>query len=198
MGNNTQQVPGKQWSEMTKTEKNTQIIIGVIVFVVVVIVSVSILGAIAGGNKSAGNTQTSTPVTTEQQVVTPVKSTTPKYVFDVPSLFGKNIDEIRLVLGDPEDKTMTEPTAEQISLGGSEWDNTFKKDGKELLVTFNASTRAIIDFFVSTDDPSGATTDVQHLLDIGNLKDNASNYTIKEIKAVRDPSVITGITIKAN
>ncbi|MEI7689826.1 MAG: hypothetical protein WCI79_02580 [Candidatus Saccharibacteria bacterium] len=191
MVNKKQQITKTQWGEMSEDEKKKVkkkfIIIAIIVFVIICIGG--------SGSKTVNTAQTSTPTEPKQQVVAPVEPVTPKYSFDVPSLLGKDIDEVRLILGAPEDKTLSEPTAEQISLGADEWDNTFKKDGKELLVTFSANTRKVVDFFISADDPSGVTTDVQHLLDIGNLKEGASNYTIKQVKALKNPSAITGIIV---
>ncbi|MBI2420522.1 MAG: hypothetical protein HYV38_00345, partial [Candidatus Levybacteria bacterium] len=73
------------------------------------------------------------------------------------------------------------------------WDNTFKKDGKELLVTYKPSTREVIDFFVSTDDPSGATKDTKKLLEISGLSENSPSYIIEFVKVINDPNSYTGI-----
>lgn len=186
--------PKKQWSEMTNREKNTKIVSAVVILVVILFV----FGAITGNNKSTSNTQPATSSSSTKPVLKQAKTTpvAPKYTFDIPSLLGKNIDEIRQILGAPSDGDMTEPTAEQVSLGASQWDNTFKKDGKELVVTFSPSTRKVVDFFIGTDDPSGKTTDEQHLLDIGNLTKDNSSYTVEPVKAIKDPSVITGVIIR--
>ncbi len=134
------------------------------------------------------NTTAPTPkVQTEQKV--------PDFVFDVPSLVGKDIDGIRLLLGEPADGNLKEPTAQQISFGGKQWDNTFKKDGKELLVTYDVKTRKVVDFFISSDDSSGATKDTQHLMEMGNLKNNVSNYRIEFVKTFKDPTVFTGVKV---
>ncbi|MCX6812781.1 MAG: hypothetical protein NTW79_04190 [Candidatus Berkelbacteria bacterium] len=138
-------------------------------------------------------TKTETPAATTQKTETPTTTPAPKFIFDVPSLVGKNIDEVRTVLGSPADKTMTEPTKEQLSLGAAEWDNTFQKDGNDLLVTFDPTTRKIIDFFISTDDASGKTQDKNHLLEMGNLKENASNYKVDYVKTLKDSTSFTGV-----
>jgi len=144
----------------------------------------------AASNENKSTMENIVPVQTTESKT---ENTTPKptYIFDVPFLVGKNIDEIRQILGTPLDKDLTEPTAQQIELGGSEWDNSYKKDGQDLLITFDASSRKIIDFFLDGDDKS-------KLLEIGNLKENASSYTIEPVKAIKDPSVITGIKIIPN
>jgi hypothetical protein len=71
-------------------------------------------------------------------------------VFDLEKLYGKNIDEIRSILGNPIDGNHIEPTKQQINLGMAEdgWDNTFEKDGYDLLITYDVSTRNVIDFFI--------------------------------------------------
>jgi len=133
---------------------------------------------------------TSLPTQTAQLNVT---NTNKQYVFDVPALVGKNIDEIRVILGEPEDGKLKEPNDQQIELGTTEWNNTFEKGGKELLVTYNIKTRKVIDFFISTDDSSGATDNTRHLLELGNLTENDPRYKIEFVKAFIKPSVFTGV-----
>lgn len=139
-------------------------------------------------------TPTSNPASTKTKTATPAVTATPtpKFIFDVPSLFGKNIDEIRTILGEPADKELTESTQEQLSLGATQWTNTFKKDEYELQVTFNPSSRKIIDFFAC---PSSGYVDQNKLMEVSNTKENASNYTIKPVKELKNPNNITGITI---
>lgn len=115
------------------------------------------------------------------------------YIFDVPALIGKNIDEVRTILGTPLDKELTEPSQEQLNLGANQWDNTFRKDGEDLLVTFSPLTRQIVDFFIATDDSSGKTQDKNHLLELGNLKEGDSRYNIEFVKTLKDPSYYTGV-----
>lgn len=115
-------------------------------------------------------------------------------VFDVEALYGKNIDEIRAVLGEPTDGEYTNPTAQQLALGTKEWSNSFKKDKYELLVTYDVASKKVIDFFVETDDPSGATKDTKKLEKILNVE-NSTNFTIEPVKALKDPSVYTGIKV---
>jgi len=154
-----------------------------ILFLIIVI---SIISSIVSENKKAA-TNSNTPTSTES-------TAKPKYVFDVPLLIGKNIDEIRKILGEPVEKEFIEPTQEQISLGATEWDNTFNKDGKDLLVTFGVKSRKAIEFFISTDDPSGKTQDKNHLLELGNLSENSDAYKVGFVKALKDTSSFTGVT----
>ena len=165
------------------------LIIGIIVFVVIIGISISQVNTEDTDN-SNDNTSINKATDSDEETDT----VTLKYTFDVPSLLGKNIDEIRVELGTPTDGDLMEPTAEQMA-GTSQWDNTFQKDGKELLVTFDAKTREVIDFFIPTDDPSGVTKDIQPLLEIGNLNENSSNYTIEKVSAIKDPSSYTGIMV---
>lgn len=134
----------------------------------------------------------STPATTTNNIPvkteTPATAPSPSYSFDIPSLLGKNIDEVRIVLGTPLDKDLTEPTAEQLKLGADEWYNSYKKGDQELLVTFNPSTRKIVDYFLSGDNKA-------KLIEAGNLKENDSRYTIEQVKQLKNPSAITGIKI---
>ena len=116
------------------------------------------------------------------------------FVFDIPSLIGKNIDEIKKDLDSYKKKSL-EPTSDQIKLGVKEWDVEFEKDGKSLLVTYDIATKRVKDFFISSDDPSGKTKDKNHLLELGNLKENDSRYKIEFVKTLKDPSSFTGVKI---
>lgn len=137
-------------------------------------------------------TPTTNPTTSTNNATTkaetPATTPTPSYLFDMPSLLGKNIDEVRLVLGTPLDKGLTEPTTEQLKLGVEEWGNSYKKDGQELLVTFNPSTREIVDFFLSGDNKA-------KLIEAGNLIEDDSSYTVEQVKQLKNPSAITGIKV---
>lgn len=118
----------------------------------------------------------------------PTTTTVPSHSYDIPSLLGKNIDEVRLVLGTPLDKNLTEPTAEQLKLGTDEWDNSYKKGDQELLVTFNPSTRKIVDYFLSGDNKA-------KLIEAGNLKEDDFKYTVEQVNQLKNPSAITGLKI---
>lgn len=59
-----------------------------------------------------------------------------KAIFDVPSLMGRNIEEIRKELGTPIDKEI-EPSNLQKKMKVNFLDNTFEKAGNTLLITFN-------------------------------------------------------------
>jgi len=118
------------------------------------------------------------------------KSTRLEYVFDVPSLVGKNIDEARSILGEPTDNDK-EPTALQSQMGVDEWQNTFEKEGRMLLVTYNPSTRKITDFFLEKSD----TDTKDKLLEVGNLIEQDSRYKVELVKAIRNPSEFTGVKI---
>jgi hypothetical protein len=117
-----------------------------------------------------------------------------KIVFDVPSLFNKNIDEVKQVLGKPEN--YPEPSAEQIKLGTKTWEKTFKKEGFELLVTYNISDKKVTDFFVSANDEIYNKADKARMLLLTNTQENSLSYSVEFVKAIKDPSKFTGILIK--
>jgi hypothetical protein len=127
--------------------------------------------------------------TTAQNSQTPAKAAV---VFDLEALHGKNITDIRSALGNPTDAS-ADPTPEQVKLD-PEWNNTFSKDGYDLLVTYDSSTGKVKDFFVGTTDPYGATKDVDGLKDVLNVRDS-SNYTIKPVPTMQDKSLYTGIIV---
>ncbi len=108
-----------------------------------------------------------------------------KTVFDVPSLIGKNVDEIIKIVGQPKENSL--PTKDQTKLS-KEWSIEFGKENQTLLVEYNVDTKVVKDLFISGDNK-------EKLLKIGNLKENADSYTLDFVKLQRDPSQITGVTI---
>ncbi len=120
---------------------------------------------------------------------TTVKTTVSK-VFDLNLLTGKNIDEVVGVLGQPSNDS--EPTKLQKDMGTKEWEKTFKKDGYELLVTYYVDTRGVKDFFISTNDPSGATKDYITLIEVVGIN-KESNFMVKPVKTMKDPNLYTGV-----
>ncbi|GEM_PF-2988690 len=116
------------------------------------------------------------------------------YTYDIPSLVNKPLDEITTELEPYRQKTL-EPNKAQIDAGVKDWEVSFKKNDKELLITYVIATKQIKDFFISSDDPSGKTNDKQHLLELGKLSETDPNYRIEYVKVLRDPSFFTGVKI---
>jgi len=125
-----------------------------------------------------------------------IPKATVKAVFDVPSLIGKNIDEIRKVLGKPSDKEI-EPTKLQMKMKFDSWDNSFEKNEHTLLVTFNPQNRQVIDFFIGTKDPNGSTSDYSELVQISNVVSDNSKYSVEPVPTLKDNTKYTGIKIVA-
>lgn len=170
---------------------------GLIIFVGVPFGFLLILGTIGNltGGKDVSKSKESSPAAT--QAVVQQKSPTPTpapQFFDLPALVGKNADEIAVALKNYQKKTL-QPTQEQIKLGIKDWDMEFEKDGKDLLVSYVIATKAVNNFFISTDDPSGATRDKKHLLGLGNLNENDSRYKVDFVKAFKDGSKFTGVKV---
>jgi len=149
---------------------------------------------IVGTCSRDNSTSTSAPSNTSASATTAPAATahaTPPeaiaVVFDVPSLIGKSIDEVRQVLGSPQD-TEIEPSQQQLNLGVTEWYNGFTSDGQDLMVTYNPRTRKVIDLFL-------AGSDRDTLMQLGNLGADSPAYRVESVKALREPSQITGLKI---
>ena len=140
-----------------------------------------------------GERQTDSNINTPKQIAQ-VQEEQNITIFDIEALYGKNIDEIRVVLGNPADGDYIEPNEKQLALGVKEWNNTFEKMNTSLLVTYDVASREVIDFFVGTDDPSGSTKDTQKLEKILNVQ-NSSNFTIEPVRSLKYPSTYTGIKV---
>lgn len=138
-------------------------------------------------------TPTQAVVQQQKTIATPTATPTPQF-FDLPVLIGKNADAVAAILKSYQKKSL-QPTQEQIKLGVKDWDMEFEKDGKDLLVSYVIATKAVNNFFISTDDSSGVTTDKKHLLELGNLNENDSRYKIEFVKALKDSSKFTGVKV---
>lgn len=172
-----------------ETAKNTKLAT-IVIGSVIVMISIS---AYIGQNNAKNEPQN----TTAQPVVQTSQPT-----FDVPALLGKNIDEIRKILGKPTGKNIEAPKDildKQKLLGGSyvmqTWDNTFESNGLGINVEFYIKNRSVKEFFIEANDPSGVTKDKQRLLLIGNLNEKDPRYSVEFVKAKVDPTSFTGITI---
>lgn len=129
----------------------------------------------------------STPKVAENKSVPlPASNKQAKMIFDVPSLLGKNVDQVKTILGNPASDA--EPTKQQLSMGVNEWDKEFQKDGESLLITYNPKTRQVIDFFISGVNKNDVLT-------IGNLKDGDSRYALEFVKSLKNPAEITGVKV---
>lgn len=119
-----------------------------------------------------------------------------KQVFDVPSLFGKSLGDMKTILGTPKEETQPPKLQVQNGTTGEEY-VSWEKDGAKLTVTYVYKTKKIVDFFVSVDDPSGATRDKALLLGVGGLKEGDLRYTMKFVEVINPPTpgLYTGVTV---
>ena len=92
----------------------------------------------------------------------------PQVTFDIPSLIGKNIDQVRNVLGKSEDPSR--PNVEGYT-------NHYHKNGQHLLIDFDPHTRRIHRLSIHSDIPYDNLEDV---MKIGNLDSiETMNYIIE-------------------
>ena len=136
---------------------------------------------------------TSSPTTAnEQPTVIANSQPTKKYIFDVPALVGLTYDEIVAQLGQPVGEGLTE---QQLAAVGYMDDREFHKDDAVLLVTYNTKTGAVKELFLDTNDPSGATSNNQALLDEGNLESKSDEYSLEFVEARTKPGSYTGVVV---
>lgn len=104
-------------------------------------------------------------------------------VFDVPSLIGKNIDEVKAVLGTPT--TYTAPTKQQLALTDI-WDMEYTKNDVNLLINYNPKSKVVSDFFIDGNDRT-------KLLALGGLQENSDAYITEFVKNVSNQDEILGV-----
>lgn len=147
-----------------------------IMFVAVLIMFVVVA---SNGSSGTGNTQITTPAA--------------EPIVDAPHLLGLTIEQAREELGLPDEKEFVDPTAQQISLGITTWTNQFTIGTHTIVLEYDVKTRGIFNFFIDTDDSSGATSDWKNLVQISGLSEQSSDYTIKPVEARKSPGKYTGV-----
>ena len=108
--------------------------------------------------------------------------------FDLPKLAGKNIIQVKKILGKPSDET--KPTSAQIrqDVPGTFY---YKKNGFELQIDYNAKTNAIIEYFITSEN---SKADYKIYIKACNLV-NPGKYTLKPVPLIKDPNLYTGVII---
>lgn len=119
----------------------------------------------------------------------------PAAALDVPALVGRNIDQVRRVLGPPREapdrKVGAEPTAEQMkATKGEDWINTFEHNGVTVVVTFNARTRKVRDLVL-------VGTDEDEILQKGNLSLTSAQYIVLPVVNPSNNREIMGMRVVA-
>lgn len=103
------------------------------------------------------------------------KSTAPNtvFIYDIPAMIGKNIDQIDKDLPVAIGST-PEPPNNQSEPGGTKWHRIYMVDKQALIIDFNSITRKVISFLLDGDNKD-------KLLLIGNLKENDAKYRIEQL-----------------
>ncbi|MBT2556716.1 hypothetical protein J7E24_02890 [Hymenobacter sp. ISL-91] len=114
---------------------------------------------------------------------------------DVPSLMGRNIDQLRRTLGAPketrEQEIGLEPTATQMkATRGKDWINTFERNGTTLVVTFDASTRKVRDIVL-------LGSDEEQLMREANLSLTSADYLVLPVMSPNNSTELIGMRVVA-
>ena len=133
--------------------------------------------------------QSPSPVVEAQQPQTAETPETPALSFDVPALVGKDVDEIKTILGNPD--RGTDPTKAQLELGTTEWSKEYERNGIILSITYEISTGKVIDLFIAKHSES-----ISDILAVGNLSRSDSRYSVELVKAINAKGY-TGAIVKA-
>lgn len=170
---------------IVKEKRSSGAAVGCLALIIIGVVSALVLNSLGDAREKARKAQEQAATSALPPVTSPA--------FDVPSLVGKNLNQVQAVLGTPV-SAPTPPAAYE----GVDWDRAWEKDGQRLAVSYDLKTLRIIDFFIEADDPSGATKDTNRLLTIGNLKTDNPRYEVEFVpvlKSYNDPGSYTGVKI---
>ncbi len=184
---------GKNWSKKTRGLVGA----GLAIFLIIIIASA---GSDDGKKKEVAKQVTSEDKPQTQEVkeqVTEVKEQSqteapqepqdiaPQFMFDVPSLIGKNIDDVKVALGNPTD--FTPPTKQQLAAFDM-WDMGYTKDGTSLIIEYSPKSKVVFNFFIDGNDKA-------KLLALGNLQEKNDAYILDFVKNVSNQNEILGVGI---
>lgn len=112
------------------------------------------------------------------------------FVFDVPSLLDKNIDQIEQELGKP-----TEPEVPNLTL--NELERRCRRKGYTLIIDYDTVSRKVTSFIISATEPAGGTKDCRKLLVAGNVRAGDARYTVDSL-AMPTSGYFGSIVISSN
>lgn len=125
-----------------------------------------------------------------------VTETRPSAAYDVSSLVGLSLSEIRTKLGTPSYDT--EPTAQQLALGGIDtWEKSWDVGEYSIMATYDIKTKEITDLFFGADSDAAFKQfeDTNNILTAGNLSTSDPKYSVEFVKAKNGPGY-TGAIIR--
>lgn len=115
-------------------------------------------------------------------------------LFDVPSLFNKNIDQVKAILGKPSKEIIL--TEEQKGYMDT-WEVEFTKDNYRLSVGYDIKTGKVTDFFV---DINGNVTETEKdrniLAKVTNVTYDNPSYEARFVPVIGEEGKFTGLSIK--
>ena len=110
--------------------------------------------------------------------------------FNVPALRGKTIDQVKAVLGAPEN-TDDEPFPDLLAAGQTKWAKSFAHDTIHLVVTYDAITRQVSNFVLYTQHE--LTADYGPLLRLANVHGPGSGLRVEPVPAPGTPGLFIGV-----
>jgi hypothetical protein len=113
--------------------------------------------------------------------------------FDVPSLLGKKMDEVRTILSTPTTTAMPNGPGESAEMGSQ----SFKHDDQILTVTYKKSNMRVTSFQIGTEgDALVRKEDKKNdFLVVGNLKADDPRYSVEFVESAGKPFEYTGVKI---
>jgi hypothetical protein len=112
--------------------------------------------------------------------------------FDVPSLLGKDMDQVKASLSTPA-TTATRGSAESAETGSQ----AFRRDDQILTVTYKKSNKRITSFQIGTEGDSLVLKEDKknELLDLGRLKADDPRYSLEFVEAAAKPFSYIGVKV---
>jgi hypothetical protein len=129
------------------------------------------------------------------------RAANPDTPFDVPSLLGKDIDGVTATLGKEvwDDAFAQRKYGEMIDKPYAYKTWVHKNRALTAVYTHDwgqASDKTIKEFFLSTVDEPGASTEKKSFLDMGNVHENDPRYTLEFVEAPNQPGSYVGVKVR--
>ena len=93
-------------------------------------------------------------------------------------------------------KAISQPTDIQLKKGMTQWYEKIKKDGYEMILTYDFSSREVKEFLISTKYSKPVKLDWEPIAEIkivANVSNNNTNFELFPVKKLGSNDILTGV-----
>lgn len=116
-----------------------------------------------------------------------------KVIFDLPALKHLDIDQI---MKKYNSKALSNPTEIQLNKGMTQWYEKIRRNGYEMILTYDYPSREVKAFLISTKDLKPVKFDwepMETIKKVANISNNNTYFEILPVKKLGSKDLLTGV-----